>query len=166
MDFYNAAKHYSNMENLNDHEKELLFIAALFHDTGYLKEYKDNEPLGADIAESFMIKHGYPKGDIDTVKRLILATRLPQKPQDKLERIMCDCDLDYLGTEKFKSRSSDLRKEWEEMLGTKYSKREWLELQLRFLANHKYFTNSAQVLRNLGKSENMHMIQSELESTT
>ena len=37
----------------------------------------------------------------DLFSQLILATKVPQKPKNKLEKIICDADLDYLGREDF-----------------------------------------------------------------
>jgi HD superfamily phosphodiesterase len=37
-------------ENISEHDRELLIAAAYFHDTGYIREYKKNEPIAARMA--------------------------------------------------------------------------------------------------------------------
>jgi predicted metal-dependent HD superfamily phosphohydrolase len=81
------------------------------------------------------------------VKELILATAFPQHPRNELEYIICDSDLDILGTSRFLEHSLALKKELEENKGKKYTDKEWYENQLSLLKEHKYFTASARALR-------------------
>ncbi len=37
-------------EEIDDEDREDLLLAALFHDTGFIEHYKNNEHLGAKIA--------------------------------------------------------------------------------------------------------------------
>ncbi|MFZ4613673.1 MAG: phosphohydrolase, partial [Bacteroidia bacterium] len=91
---------------------------------------------------------------IDTICRLILATKVPQKPNDILEMIMCDADLDYLGTDSFDEISNNLKKElmWEGKIKTD---EQWDLIQIKFLQNHKYFTDYS--IRNREDKKNEHL---------
>ncbi len=91
------------------------------------------------IAEELMIKHGFSQKQFAIVKGLILATRIPQTPNNQLERIICDVDLDYLGRADFYEISDRLFKELKEFSMVK-NKNEWNVIQIKFLENHQYHT--------------------------
>ena len=54
-----------------------------------------------EYAQKFLPEYGYSKIQIEKISQLILATKVPQNPKNKLEKIICDADLDYLGREDF-----------------------------------------------------------------
>ena len=68
-----------------------------------------------------------------------MATKLPPNPQNLLEKVICDADLDYLGRSDFIPISNDID------LNT------WNKKQVAFLSSHQYFTNTAQRLREEAK---------------
>ena len=91
-------------------------------------------------------KWGYSKSDIDTICGLVEATRLPQQPKNLLEKIICDADLDYLGTEHFYRIGETLFNEFKaQKIVT--NRKEWNDLQIRFLTNHSYPTEYAKKYR-------------------
>lgn len=156
IDVYNHAMSYGRMEGLSKRGRDLLGIAALFHDLGYLYKYDKNESEGAKIAMTyFKNKNALTKKEMGLVLRLILATQMPQKPHTLSEEIICDSDLDSLGRKDFLNRGTLLRKELEVQKGIFYTDEEWNEIQLAFLSNHKYFTASAKKLRNNGQKKNL-----------
>jgi hypothetical protein len=87
---------------------------------------------------------------------MILATKLPQKPGDKLSEILCDADLDYLGRDDFYINALKLYREWNE-LGIIMSLKEWYHLQVDFLKSHTYFTDTA--IKRRQKKKNFHLNQ-------
>ena len=142
----------------------LLGLAALFHDVGYLEQYDKNEPNGARIADeeirkifdiqkqnSDIVKKNDDEDefvlfeeDIEEIKKIIMATQLPQNPGDDLLcQIICDADLGHLGTDLFFLRGEGLRLELNAVKGFKISPRKWNEDNTKFLKNHKYFTKTA-----------------------
>jgi hypothetical protein len=70
----------------------------------------------------------------------IRATRLPQKPANLLQQIICDADLFHLGTDQFEDKTRALRKELNMTSGTHVSKEEWGRINVQFLEMHHYFT--------------------------
>ncbi|MFQ5794485.1 MAG: HD domain-containing protein [Candidatus Bipolaricaulia bacterium] len=160
IDVYTSAKQYAQLEKIPSHETMLLLAAALFHDTGFVKQYDNNEPIGAEIARETLSQYdGYSQQDVDTIAGMILATQMPQNPQIHLQRILCDADLDYLGHDDFFEKGALLRKEHKICKGIEYSDEEWNKLQLKFLEEHQYFTNSARKLRDEGKSINIKKLE-------
>lgn len=73
---------------------------------------------------------------------MILATQISQKTKNILEKIICDADLDYLGTNNFYKTGNTLFKEF---IAYKViaNEKEWDALQIRFLTNHHYHTEFA-----------------------
>ncbi len=129
-------------EGCSAKELELLFTACMFHDVGFLELYPKNEYIGARIAGEVLPDFGYSKEDIEIIRKMILATKIPQQTNSLLDEIICDSDLYYLGTELNYEYADNLRMElaWQKMEMTDI---EWLEFQIGFLKMHKYFTKTA-----------------------
>ena len=137
-----TCNNYIKREKIENHKAKLLRIAALMHDIGFTISNKDHEETSKDIAEDLMKSYGFPKKDIDIVKGLILATRIPQFPKNELEKIICDCDLDYLGRSDFYIISDQLFRELAFSPITK-TKLDWNKFQIKFMEAHKYHTQFA-----------------------
>ena len=88
-------------------------------------------------------------------------TQIPHNPKKKLEEIICDADLDYLGRDDFHVIADRLRVELREH-GKIDSDRKWDELQVMFLTNHKYFTETAKATRRAKKLQNLEDIKERL----
>lgn len=139
------------LEDIKDPDLTILKTAALYHDTGFIIRYKNNEPESCKIACATLPEFGYNPEQIKAVCDMIMATALPQNPQSHLAEILCDSDLNYLGTENYYSISETLRDELAGH-GITFSENDWLKLQLDFLDKHKYFTATAKKLRDEQKN--------------
>ena len=158
-----AARRLAKREGVEDEELFLLLTGALFHDTGFIEQYENNEPIGVRMAREILPKFKYTSYQINLISGIILATQMPQKPKGLLEQIMCDADLDSLGRDDFFILSMKLRTE--RCAFCDYiSVKEWFQLQLDFLENHKYFTGTARMLRDEGKIRNTEEIREVLEN--
>ena len=60
--------------------------------------YKDHEETGVEIAGAILPHFDYTEEQIQKINELIMVTKLPPRPKNLLEQIICDADLDYLGT--------------------------------------------------------------------
>ncbi len=89
-------------------------------------------------------------------------TQIPHKPTNQLEEIICDADLDYLGREDFHEIADKLRLELREH-GKIDSDRKWDEIQVMFLTQHQYFTETAKRTRQERKMQNLAEINPRLE---
>ncbi len=149
-------------EGLSEENVLLLKVAALFHDAGHMVDYQNHEHHSAVLAEEVLPQYNYSKEQIETVKRLILATRVPHNPQDLMEQVMCDSDLDYLGRSDFIPVSNNLYQELKErsMVG---SLDDWNNKQLEFINRHHYFTETAHKLRQVNKQLQIERIRSLIE---
>lgn len=124
-------------------DREILTLAALFHDTGYARVYQGHEAASIQIAEEFLLAHQYPEEKMAKVLACIQATVPDRQPVNLLESIIKDADLSNLGRKDYMTALANLRYEWEHFLGMKYAEPEWLELNHQFLKNHQYFTIAA-----------------------
>ena len=149
-------------EGITDEGLFLLKSAATYHDAGFVESYEKNEPVGARMAEEILPGYGYSPQHIEQIKKLIFVTQIPHNPQNKMEEIICDADLDYLGREDFHEIADKLRLELREH-GKINSDRQWDNIQVTFLTNHKYFTDTAKKNRDARKAKNLQEIKDRLE---
>ena len=115
------------------------------------------------MAEAMLPKYGYNEQHIKTIKELIYVTQIPHKPVNKLQEIMCDADLDYLGTDTFEETANKLKIELMAK-GKIHSEREWDQMQITFLKQHKYFTQTAILTREKKKKEHLKVIKQRFDA--
>lgn len=158
LDVLESAIRLAKLEMVGEHGMMLIKTAALFHDSGMLYAYNGHEEASVRLANAVLPGYGFSGDDIAAIKGMIMATKLPQSPDNKLEQILCDADLDYLGREDFFMISHRLKLEWHER-GQVQTLRDWYHGQIDFLSNHTYFTDSAKKLRRKKKIDNLNEIK-------
>jgi hypothetical protein len=158
--FYHNVKHTVDVvteveligwaEGCSDEEILLLKTAGLFHDTGITVSFDNHEFLGAEYARRILPVYNFTPQQIETICSIIMATKLPPKPETLLEEIICDSDLDYLGRSDFIPVSNAL---FEELKAQNKMKdlNEWNKMQVKFISGHQYFTKTARSLREVNK---------------
>jgi len=162
-DVMQSAAIFAEMEGLSHYEKDLLKTAVAYHDCGFIINGKNHEELGCEIARENLPNYGYSSEEIETICGMIMATKIPQTPNNLLEEIICDADLDYLGREDFWSIGNKLFLELTDM-GVLNTEEAWNKLQLNFLVNHNYFTNSAKNLREKTKVDHLNKVMEIVKS--
>lgn len=160
-DVVKAVERIALLEGVTDEGLFLLKTAAILHDAGFIEQYEHNEPIGARMAKEILPKYGYTEQHINTVVDLIHVTAIPHKPINKLQEIICDADLDYLGRDDFETIADRLRRELRAM-GKIDSDRKWDEIQVHFLRQHQYFTKTAIESRQAKKDENIQSVLNRL----
>jgi class 3 adenylate cyclase len=167
--FYHNVKHTVDVvteveligwaEGCSDEEILLLKTAALFHDAGHTISYDDHEYQGTLLARSMLPAYGYSNEQIERICGIILSTKLPPRPSDLLEQIICDSDLDYLGRSDFIPVSNTL---YEELKAQDKITclNDWNKLQVKFISGHQYFTGTARHLREVNKKLQIERIKS------
>lgn len=125
--------------DISDHEMEIVIVAAWFHDTGYYLGCENHEAASAQIAANFLDKKGKDIGFTKAVKGCIMATEIPQRPKNLLEKIICDADLYHLATEKFFEKSELLLKEFS-FTNQNMTPEGWLHQSKEFVEAHQYHT--------------------------
>ena len=150
-------------EGLDDHQLLLLKTAALYHDVGHIVSYANHEACSVEIARETLPKYQYTPQEIDQICRIIMATKLPPKPSDLLESIICDSDLDYLGRTDFVPVSNALYAELKAQ-NQSLSLNDWNKQQLKFIGMHQYFTKTGRKLREVKKQEQIERIKKLIEN--
>lgn len=151
------------MEGVINEDALLLKAAALFHDVGFVEQYEKNESIGARIARGWLPKYGFNAEQVDKVCQLILITNVDTQPTTLLEKIIRDSDLDYLGRDDFMVISENLKKELM-IKGRVTSDKEWDEIQVAFLSQHQYYTDSAKKLRRPKKETHLTLVKNRLKT--
>lgn len=158
-DVLQACRTLAEMEGVQDPaELKLLYTAALFHDAGFLVQREDHETYSCAIAREILPQWQYTEEEIQAVCTLIGATRIPQQANTRLEKILADADLDYLGRKDYPEVAETL---FQELSAAKLitTEEEWKAMQTSFLSDHHYFTSSARTLRADTKAENLNRIR-------
>ncbi len=160
LDVHEAVIRYAKLEGVTTKDTELLQVAALFHDSGFIVKGNGHEEISCTFADTYLPEFGYSAIEIEKIKGMIRATKIPQTPKNHLEQILADADLDYLGRNDFEEIANGL---YEEILveNKDLNKEKWNNIQVSFFENHKYFTESAKRLRNNKKEENLTLIKSQ-----
>ncbi|MGO4292983.1 Pycsar system effector family protein [Chitinophaga sp. RAB17] len=154
------AAHY----RLQDDELLAVYVAAWFHDAGYLLgEGKLHEENGAKEALQFLQQQQVPENVQAMVQGAILATKMPQSPHTLVEQIVCDADLSHLGSKEFSDRNKLLRQELELTYEQEIPAVKWLTNNIAFLTAHHYWTDYAQTLFKQQKEDNLAKLQKKLE---
>lgn len=157
LDVMQAAETLGKEEHIAGKEMELLRVAVLFHDAGYIREAKDHESRSCTMAREILPEYGYSRKEIQSICGMIMATRIPQDPHNLLEEILCDADLDYLGRDDYFAVAALLYREWLES-GLFHTPEEWRRIQQDFFRLHHYHTSAAQKLRNRKKEDNFQKL--------
>ena len=145
-------------EGVSDEHLLLLKTAALFHDTGHTVQSPNHEHYSTLIAREWLPAYSYSENQIDTICEIIMATQLPPAPKNLLEKIICDSDLDYLGRTDFIPGSNALFEELKSM-NIISDLNEWNKLQVQFLTNHNFFTDTSKRLREVNKQSQIERIE-------
>jgi uncharacterized protein len=151
----------SQQEGVNEEELLLLKVSALYHDIGFLYVYSGHEEKGCAMAATELPGFGFSFDQIEKICGMIRATKVPQEPKTRLEEIICDSDLDYLGREDFFKTGEGLYKEFL-VQNIVADERDWNMLQVKFLESHHYFTNSSTNNRQQVKQLNLEKVKNKL----
>lgn len=161
-DVFKSAKTLAKLEGIKGEDLTLLLTAVLFHDSGFLWQQYEHERVSCEIVKEYLPSYGYSDEQIERICGMIMATKIPQSPKNKLEEIICDADLDYIGRSDFHEIGNGLYEELC-MYGILDNEDDWNRLQVRFLEKHRFFTESAIKLRKAKKLDNIAMIRARLD---
>jgi len=158
MDVLRSAEQIGKHEKLSEEEMLLLKVAVLYHDAGFTKTYRNHEEIGCDMAKADLPGFGFTAEEIEIICGMIRATKIPQNPKNKMEYIIADADLEYLGTDDFERIGRTLFEEIKIYLGVE-SERQWNIIQVGFLKGHSYHTNFCKKHREAEKQKNLKGVE-------
>ncbi len=143
-DIVNESEKLADEYQLPAAEKEVLLLAAWFHDTGYINTYQGHEEKSVELATEFLRREQYPPEQIQLVTGCIMATKSGQPATNLLEEILADADISNIGKDIFFANAELLRAEWELFLNQFFTDAEWARYQLEFLQAARFRTEAAQ----------------------
>lgn len=129
-------------EGLTDDEYLILKAAAVLHDFGFVRSPQKHEEHSADIARIWLPKYGFTATQIDSICDCIASTKMGFKAENKLQQLLIDADLFYLGTGDYFKLAENLKDEFT-YLGKDFKQNEWLDVQIHFLHQHEYYRDYA-----------------------
>lgn len=158
LDVLKAAEELCLLEQIGLEESLLVLSAAAFHDAGFLTGRMDHERHSCDLAQKHLPRFSYTLPQIEQICGMIMATKIPQNPGNRLEKILCDADLDYLGREDFFAIAETLYRELKffKQIG---DRNEWNVIQIQFIENQSYFTETNRLRRARQKQKNLELLK-------
>ncbi|MFH6999860.1 Pycsar system effector family protein [Flavobacterium sp. FlaQc-57] len=160
----NAVKELCKKEEVSADEKEILLIAAWFHDTGYITGYENHEKESVKIASAFLKEKEQSDEFIAKVSSLIMATVKEYIPKTHLEKIIKDADFAHLMGTEYATTCELLRIELKNTWNLNFSNEEWAKENLNFLMNkHRFYTDYAQRKWQPLKEKNLLLVQKKIK---
>ena len=171
----NACNRLADLEGIDEENRQLLLLAAHFHDTGLIAiSSTDPEAFNAgravheetavQITKDILPEYGFAEQEIEVVARLIMATKWGHSPTDLLEQIISDADMSSIGREtEYFMRSSNALREELKAFGIESQDGEWFETQKELLETYAYHTASARQLFDDNRRANSAAVQSQLD---
>ncbi|MEY3051383.1 MAG: hypothetical protein RLY31_1168 [Bacteroidota bacterium] len=159
-----ASLELASFYNLPPEDLEVLEIAALFHDSGFLRTYQGHEDESKKIVTDFLRSQQYPEAKISLVNQLIEATRLGAVPHTQLEKIIKDADFNNRNNT-YQEKSDFLRHEWQVFLQRSFDETAWAQSNKRFWEEHRFYTGEAERLYGEEKRKFIKKMKKQLEKT-
>ena len=145
----------ADLAQLSERERELLVVAAMYHDAGFLHQKALNEPIGAELAAKAMsTAGGYTRSEIKTVKHMILDTTLlmddcAQISNTDLSPYLLDADLSNLGRQCFWEQTEAVASE----AGIAFN--DFLPISLGLMHRHSWQSDAGDQLYEQQKQRNI-----------
>jgi predicted metal-dependent HD superfamily phosphohydrolase len=119
-------RHYHNQQHIAEclaefdyarhlaRQPEAVELAIWFHDVVYEPKAGDNEERSAELAESCLAQAELPKTFVESVRKLVIATKHHEAEPGSDEAVMIDVDLSILGQgeKRFAEYEEQIRQEY------------------------------------------------------
>jgi predicted metal-dependent HD superfamily phosphohydrolase len=157
------ARKIGQQSGLDQKEINIVVLAALFHDSGFVIRSVNHEDESKALARKFLHEKGVAGNLIKKVTDCIEATRMPQDPGDNLlAQVLCDADMAYLSEDFYIERTNLLRKEWNHESDAKLSRKAYYKETIELFENHQYFTSYGKEKFSPGKEKNLQILHAYL----
>ena len=147
-------------EEIEQEDRLLVRTAALMLFTGLIQDYHQFENRSIVICREILPGFSYTEVQIDRICNLIMATKMPFKPVNRLEKILIDARMEYLGRPDYTENIKLLYKELREN-GSKINGQQFKKQQLELLYEFQYFTTAASRLREVSGQKQMSNLEKE-----
>lgn len=155
-----VAAHYQ----LSEQEMLIVFLAAWFHDTGYLfGPPEGHEEKSVEMMRQFANEQQLPDEVVSEAAACIMATRPPRNPSSLLQEIICDADTYNFGSKDFKRTNELVFEEFSNVSPVPISKRKFDQGALEMLKRHQFYTSYCKDLLKDVKKANMKKLKKKLQ---
>ncbi|MBK8516645.1 MAG: HD domain-containing protein [Saprospiraceae bacterium] len=148
-------KEIAKAEKITEEEKEMVVLAAWFHDLGYIDGKKGHEERSANMASRFLRENDYPVEKEEVVIGCIKATDFNFTPITLLNQMIRDADTAHFAEDNYSDYSKMLKTECEILDGCNMSKKEWNSENIKIFNTHNYFTKYANATWLASKNKNL-----------
>lgn len=153
---WESTKEIIENSEVDANESEILLLASLLHDTGYIKTRMGHEEESVKIATEFLKSQNIDDDIISAVNDCILATKFDIQPKNKLQEIIKDADTSHLGKKYYSEVSELLRIELDLQDINSYSAKEWRAENIKmFTVEHQYYSDYAKTKWEKRKAKNL-----------
>jgi HD superfamily phosphodiesterase len=90
VDTVEVCEKFSSIYNIDEEDREVLLIAAWFHDAGYVYTYYGHEEKSKEIARDFLKQKNYEGNKIAAILECINSTRKNTQPANLISKILTD----------------------------------------------------------------------------
>lgn len=160
---YDEAMSLADAAALNDEDREILSLAALFHDTGFVHTYQNHEEASKKIAAAYLSGINYPPEKTNHVINAIDATKMPHLSTDKIGALLQDADLSNLGMDDWEKYSELIRKERASLSGQQITDEEWENQNNSILKDTIFQTREGKLKYDEGKKKNREELKEKLK---
>jgi adenylate cyclase len=147
-------------EEIEQEDRLLVRTAALMLFTGLTQEYHNFENRSSVLCREILPDFSYSESQIDQICNLIMATKLPFEANNRLEKILIDTRMDFIGRPDYSSQIKLLYRELKES-GSKMNGQQFKKQQLELLYNFNFYTMAARRLREVSGPDQMAILEQE-----
>ena len=144
--------------HVESNDIRLVQTAACLHDFGFVYNHTDHEERSCEESRGLLPNYGYTDEEIERICEMIMATKIPQSPKTLLDKILCDADLFYLGSNYYFEIAHLFKMELQS-IGVLHSEEQWQDIQISFLENHKFHLPITVDLLRAKKLENLSLLK-------
>lgn len=160
----NKASEIAGNHHLDEDEMLILYVAAWFHDTGYLfVPPAEHEEKSASLMRDFMQSFELADELVDQISACIAATKPHTEPGNLLEKILRDADTYHLGTKDFKKNNKRAYSEFKLSRNGQLKKTDFNKETIAMFQKHEFYTNYCIDLLSVRKKDNMKKLKSKAE---
>lgn len=157
-DTYTLTELIGRAEDISQEDLLLVRTASLFLDIGYISNYDDHENENIRFAREILPRFRYTPEQIDLISNLMMSIRYNDNNKSKSEAILIDAYQNYLGRVDYIEHSKNHFQEIRERISS-LSEKEWFYHELRMVEQFKFYTDTANKLREVTREDQLLKIK-------
>ncbi len=157
---YNQSFLLCRSEEIEQEDRLLVRTAALMLYTGLTQEYQNFQNRSSVICREILPEFKYSDTQIDQICNLIMSTKKPFNPNNRLEQILIDAKMDFIGRPDYTKQIKLLFQEQREN-GSKINGQQFKKQQLELIFEFQFYTVAAQRMREVSGNDQMSNLEKE-----